>query len=92
MKQHLVNLFVTYHSADDFCTVSPLKILVNNENEIFKIPSSVTKVFECNHKTADTWIIFYALQQKTNVVLCSKDIDVLVSMVFAYALNKINKK
>ena len=40
----------------------------------------------------DTRIIFHALQQKTNVVACSKDTDVLVLMVFAYALNKTNEE
>ena len=71
MKQHLFNLFVTYLSADNFVRSSPLSILINNENEIFKMPSSVTKVFECNHAKADIRIIFHALQQKKNVV-CSK--------------------
>ena len=37
-------------------------------------------------------MIFHALQQKTNAVVCSKDTDVLVSVVFVYALNKINEK
>ena len=37
-------------------------------------------------------MIFCALQQKTNAVVCSKDTDVLVSRVFAYAVNKINEK
>ena len=72
MKQHLFNLFVTYLSADNFVRSSPLSILINNENEILKMPSSVTKVFECNHEKADIRIIFHALQQKTNVVVCSK--------------------
>ena len=91
-KQRLLNLFVTYLCADDFLQLSPLPIRVNNENEIFKISSSVTKVFECNHEEGDTRIIFHVLQQKANVVVCSKDMDVLVLMVLAYALNKINEK
>ena len=65
--------------------------LADNENEIFKISSSVTKVFECNHEENDTRIIFHALQQKTDVVVCLKDTDVLVLLVFAYALAKINE-
>ena len=40
----------------------------------------------------NTRIIFHVLQQKTNVVSCSKDTDVLVLMVFAYALNKTNEE
>ena len=37
-------------------------------------------------------MIFHALQQKTNVVLWSKDTDILVLIVFVYSLSKINKK
>ena len=86
------SFFITYLCADDFMQSSPLPILVNNENEIFKISSSATKVFECNHEEADTRMIFHALQQNTNAVVSSKNMDVLVLMVFAYALNKINEK
>ena len=68
-----------------------LPILANNENEIFKISSSVTKVFECNHDEDDTRIIFHAIQQKTDVVVSLKDTDVLVLLVFAYTLTKINE-
>ena len=89
-KQHLLNLFVTSRCADDFIKSSLLPTLANNENEIFKISSSVTKAFECNHEEGDTRIIFHALQQKTDVVVCLKDTNVLVSMVFSYALSKIN--
>ena len=70
---------------------SPLSILVNNENEIFKIPISATKIFEFNHKKDDTRMIFHALQQKTNVVVCPKDMYVPVMMVFAYGLNEIKE-
>ena len=65
---------------------------VNSKNEIFEISSSATKFFECNHEEGNTRIVFHVLQQKTNVAVYSKDTDVLVLMVFGYALNKINEK
>ena len=48
--------------------------------------------FECNNEEGNTRIISHALQQKKNVAVYSKDTDVLVLMVFAYALNKISEK
>ena len=57
MKHHLLNLFVTYLIADVFVWSSPLSILINNENEIFKISSGLTTVFECNHEKIDSRII-----------------------------------
>ena len=71
-KQHLLSLFVTYLCADDFVQSSPLPILVNNENEIFKI------LFECIHEETDTRMIFHALQQKANVAVCSCSLFMLL--------------
>ena len=65
--------------------------LANNENDIFKISRSFKKVFECSHEEDDTRIIFHVLQQKTDVVVCLKDTVVLVLLIFAYALAKINE-
>ena len=90
-KQQLLNSFVTYLCTDDFVKSIPLPTLTNSENKIFKVSSSVTKVFEYNHKEDDTRTIFHGLLQKSNLVVCSKDTDVLVLMVFAYTLNKINE-
>ena len=67
-------------------------ILVNNEKRTFKFSSTATSVSECNHKETDITMIFYALQQQTNVLVCSNDTDILVFMVVAYVLNKINEK
>ena len=64
-KQHLFSLFLTY-----LCGESMWPILVNNENETFKVSSSVKKVFDCNHEESDTTMIFHGLQQKTNVWVC----------------------
>ena len=57
-KEHLFSLFVTCLCADDFVQLNPLPILVNYENDTFKIS------FECNHEEANTRMIFHALQQK----------------------------
>ena len=42
----------------------------NSKNETFKISGSVTKVFDGNHRDADTRIVFYALQQRVNTAVC----------------------
>ena len=57
-KQHLFSLFVTYLCGNDFVQSSKLPILVNNKNEIFKISSSAMRVFDGNHKEANTRMIF----------------------------------
>ena len=82
-KQHLFSLFVIYLCADNFVGPSPLAILVKNENETLKIS------FEWKHKEANARMIFHVLQQKTNVLVCSKDTDVLVLIVFFMLLIKL---
>ena len=37
-------------------------------------------------------MIFHVLQQKEDIAVCSKDMEVVVLMVFAYALTEINEK
>ena len=49
-KQDLLNLFVSYLSADDFVKSNLLPTLAKDKDEILKISSSVTKVFECNYE------------------------------------------
>ena len=48
-------------------------------------------MFECNHEEGHTRIICHALQQKTNVVVCPKDTDALVLMVFVMLLIKLTR-
>ena len=69
-----------------------MPILVNNKNETFKISNSVTKIFDWNQKESNARIIFHVLQQKKDIAVCSKDMEVVVLMVFAYALTEINEK
>ena len=83
-KQHLC--------VNDFVQSSTLPILVNNKNETFKISSGVTKVFDWNQKEANARMIFHVLQQKKNIAVCSKHMEVVVLMVFAYNLTEHNEK
>ena len=42
-------------------------------------------IFKSNHEEADTRIILHALQEYTKAVVVSKDTDVLILLVNAYA-------
>ena len=44
---------------------------------------------ECNHEEADTRLVYLALQGKTDMVVVSKDTDVLILLVWAYAKHDI---
>ena len=49
-------------------------------------------IFKSNHEEADTRIILHALQEDTKVVVVSKDTDVLILLVYAYAKYKPTKE
>ena len=55
--------------GNDFVQSSKLPTLVNNKNETFKISSSVTEVFDCNHKEVDTRMYDHVSQQKKNIAV-----------------------
>ena len=49
-------------------------------------------LFESNHEEADTCMAFlHTLQKNTNAVLVSRDTDVLILLVYMYALKNIIK-
>ena len=52
--------------------------------------NTVEMLFRCNHEDADTRLVLHASRVDTNVVAVSKDTDVLLPMVHAYAKIKPN--
>ena len=91
-KQNLLNLFATY--LQDFVIQNnKLPIWYNKINETFQNVGGLNvKKFDCNHEEADTRMVLHALREDTNVVIISKDTDVLILLVYAYALKNISKK
>ena len=55
--------------GNDFVQSSKLPTLGNDKNETFKISSSATEVFDCNHKEVDTRMYYHVSQQKTNIAV-----------------------
>ena len=81
-EQHLFSLFLTY-LCWRFCTAK------STANTGYQRKWNVQNFIWMQPRRR---LVFHALQQKINIVLYSKDTDVLVSMVFVYALKKINEK
>ena len=46
---------------------------------------------DCNHEEADTRLVYLALKGKTDMVIVSKDTDVLILLVWAYAKHDIKE-
>ena len=52
----------------------------------------IENLFENNHEEADTSMVLHALYKNTNVVIVSKDTDVLILLVYMHALKNITSK
>ena len=52
----------------------------------------IENLFENNHEEADTRMVLHALYKNTNVVISSKDTDVLILLVYMHALKNITSK
>lgn len=85
-KSNLLNLLVQYCNSDTVKSKLDVPIVINDQANTWKISSSSTqKIFECNHEEADTRLVLHALLEDTKSVIVSKDTDVLVLLIYAFA-------
>ena len=92
-KTNLINLLVTYLRSDSFSNQIRIPLIVNDDKNTWKITREFSEItFKSNHEEADTRIIMHPLQEDTKVVLVSKDTDVLILLVYAYAKYKPTKE
>ena len=85
-----------YHSSEsvesetgntESCIKVPLTI--NHRNITKRITrDDVDVTVKCNHKEADTRVVLHALSSEGPVIVKAKDKDILILMIYAYALKK----
>ena len=91
-KEQRITLFTAYLKANgsDNCNIP---LVFTNRDEAWMITANNERQFDdCNHEEADTKILVHALREDTNVVVVARDTDVLILMVFAYALKNVAKE
>ena len=92
-KQDLCNLFANFIRKSYFRDISDVPVvIVNNMETWFVTDQHIVKLFENNHEEADTRMVLHALYKNTNVVIVSKDTDVLILLVYMHALKNITSK
>ena len=92
-KTNLINLLVAYLRSDSFSNQIRIPVIVNDDKNTWKITKEFSDIiFKSNHEEADTRITLHALQEDTKVVVVSKDTDVLILLVHAYAKCKPRKE
>ena len=64
-------------------------LTINHRNITKRITrDDVDVTVECNHKEADIWVVLHALSSEGPVIVKAKDKDILILMIYAYALKK----
>ena len=92
-KTNLINLLVAYLRSDSFSNQIRIPVIVNDDKNTWKTTREFSEIiFKSNHEEADTRIILHVLQEDTKVVAVSKDTDVLILLVYAYAKYKPTKE
>ena len=81
--------YIMFHESEE--TTLPI-IFTEKEETWMASEDGLTNIGRCNHEEADSRMIYHALRSNTNVVVVSKDTDVLILMIYAYALYSIEEE
>ena len=92
-KQDLCNLFANFIRKSYLRGISNVPVVIANNMETWFVTDQyVENLFKSNHEEADTRIVLHALYKDTNAVIVSKDTNVLIPLVYMYALKNITSK
>ena len=92
-KINLINLLAAYLRSNSFSNQIQIPVIVNDDKNTWKNTREFSEiVFKSSHEEAGTRIILHVLQRDTKVVTVSKDTDVLILLVYAYAKYKPTKE
>ena len=91
-KEALIDLFSKYLVRKCFPEVIKIPIIFTNDRNTFQVAEQSDQLlFTCNHKEANTRVVLHGCLKNTNCVVVSKDTDVFVLMVFAFASKNIKR-
>ena len=91
-KIQLIQLIGRYLSTEG-STSTQCPVIFTVGDETFKTEfGTVEMLYKCNHEEADTRLIPRAIQCRNDVVIVSKETDVLLLLVWAYSSYNIAKE
>ena len=88
-KSDLLCLLAKYLKDEAIRQCKKTPILVNEELDTWRVLDGDSAIiFQCTQEEADTRMILHACREDTNVVVDSKDTDVLVLMIYAFTIHR----
>ncbi len=92
-KNDLIKTAAEYYcSFDGRRLLSTPLIFTHNEKTWRATRVSLEELLPCNHEEADTRMVLHCCIEDTNVVVVSKDTDVLILLVHAFTVTKPQQK
>ena len=89
-KENLIRLITEHLISDQGRTLAALPLIITRKEFTWRIIDNIVEDLDrSNHEEAETKTVLHALREKANVVVVARDTDVLVLMVYAYALKDI---
>ena len=91
-KEDLIRIITEHLISEQGRRLPTLPLIITRKEFTWRINDDIVEDLEgSNHEEADTKMILHALRENTNVVVVARDTDVLVLMVYAYALKDIKE-
>ena len=86
-KTDLLKLLVMFFTEESFWKkLNDETVIMNDRSNTLKISTDgIEAYFPCNHEEADSRLILHAIREDTPVVIISKDTDVFILMLYAFA-------
>ena len=86
-KADLLHHFTDYIKRDDVRKKLPLTVIFTLRNETWEVSSTVKRfLHSCNHEEADLRIMLHCQMEDAPVIVIAKDTDILVILVYSFAL------
>ena len=83
-KADQIRLGAKFCKSEGTKTHITVLLIFTDRDKTWKITKeNKTSLFKCNHEEADICYILHACLEDTNVVIVTKDTDILVLMVYA---------
>ena len=88
-KTELITFLVNYYRSNNNSIPLNCPLIINNGEATWIIsPNLCERLPDSNHHEADTRVAYLASISKNNVIACATDTDILLLLVFAFALVK----
>ena len=88
-KDELIKRFNDFVEHPEVRNHLKVPLTINHRSITKKITrDDIDVIVECNHEEADTRVVLHAFNSEGSVIVKAKDMDILILMIYAYALKK----